>query len=189
MLSLKTAGATGIIENKEGLTIIKAIYGVQSAFQDVTTGVQALANNGEVNFTVSAQSLGVLDPAPGVKKTFQMQYKINGGNISLLNKDDGEQVVLSVPTVVTKAAALEDIKKAPTFTGTVGNSIWGLVVGFFTISSHWAGSVLLGSPAVGVGFALITLFTHGTFGIFVVPAFIFAYFLFNPNYIPNYNPI
>lgn len=183
-MSLKLGGVTGVNENKDGLTIIKATYGVQSALQDVTTAVQALVNNGEVNFTVSAQSLGVLDPAPGVKKTFQMQYKINGGNISLLAKDDGEQVVLSVPNVISKSAAAEDAKKAPTFTGIVWYFILGLFIAFFTVSSYWAGNNLLGSPAAGMVFAALSALTYGIFGLVFVPVIIFAYYIVLPNHIP-----
>jgi hypothetical protein len=184
-MSLKTGGATGITENKDGLTIIKATYGVQSALQDVTTEVQSLVNDGELNFTVSAQSLGVLDPAPGVTKTFQMQYKINGGNISLYSKDDGGQVVLSVPTVTSKSSAAEDGKKAPSFTGIVWYFICGLFVAFFTVSSYWAGNTLLGSPAAGIIFGAISALTYGMFGLIFVPMIIFAYYII----LPNHNPI
>jgi hypothetical protein len=94
MLSFK--GTTG---TANGLTITKAMYGLQNTFTDVTTQVQNLYQNNELNFVVSAQELGILDPAPGVKKTLQIQYSINGGKVNLMSKDDSEQVLLTVPKV------------------------------------------------------------------------------------------
>ena len=185
MLSFVSKGSTATV-NADGLTIIKAMYGVQNTFTDVTKEVQNLAQGGELNFTVSAQSLGILDPAPGVKKNFQMQYRINGGNISLHSKDDGEQVVLSVPNAKLNLAQ-EDSKKAPTFLGITWQFIAILFTAFFTLSSYVAGTDILGSTAAGVVFAALALGTGGLFGIFWVPLIIFLFFLVYPNYIPLKN--
>lgn len=179
-----STGATASI-NMDGLTIIKAMYGIQNTFTDVTTDVQNLVQDGELNFTVNAQSLGILDPAPGVKKNFQMQYRINGGNPSLLSKDDGEQVVLSVPDAVTTKLSKEDSKKAPTFLGMTWYFISVLFTAFFTLSSYAAGVVIIGSQAAGIIFAALSLGTGGMFGIFMVPFLIFCFFLVFPNYKPN----
>ena len=50
--------------NEDGLTIVHATYGVDSQFVDVTTEVKGLVQNGELDFIVSAQSLGIPDPNP-----------------------------------------------------------------------------------------------------------------------------
>lgn len=57
-----------------------------------------MVDDGALNFQVSAQSLGILDPAPGVKKTLQIQASINKGTPTLFTKEDGDQVVINAPT-------------------------------------------------------------------------------------------
>lgn len=81
-----------------GLNILKASYGVSGNFTDVTKEVSSMVNDGTLNFQVSAQSLGILDPAPGVKKTLQVQASINKGTPTLFTKEDGEQLVINAPS-------------------------------------------------------------------------------------------
>jgi hypothetical protein len=52
---------------------------------DVTTEVQGLVQNGEIDFVVSAQSLGIPDPNPGSsdKQILQIQHRLNGGHKNL----------------------------------------------------------------------------------------------------------
>jgi hypothetical protein len=178
MLSFGSTGDT----KKDGLNIIKASYGITNAMQDVTKEVQSMVQSGELNFTVGSQSLGILDPAPGTKKTLQIQHIINGGRPNLITKDDGEQVVLSVPDSPEKQK--NDGSKAPTFMGTISYFLWGLLVTFLTLSSYWAGQTLLGSNAAGIIFSTLTLFTYGMFGLVIVPLIIFAYYIYDPNFVP-----
>jgi hypothetical protein len=138
-----------------GLKITKASYGVQGNFTDVTKEVQAMIVDGELSFTVSAQSLGILDPAPGVKKTFQASVIINGGTPSILSKEDGEQFSISAPAP----------KKGPTGPLAGSLSIFGYIfygIGifltiayiFFTVGSGYQTGLAMGSQILGVIFAV-----------------------------------
>ena len=76
-----------------GLKILKASYGTGTTNTDVTDEVSKMVtSDGSLSFTVGAQSLGILDPAPGVKKTLQISFSINGGKPTLLQHDDGDEV-------------------------------------------------------------------------------------------------
>lgn len=176
------SGSTGSKENKDGLTIIKASYGITNAMQDVTEDVKGLAKDGDLNFNVSPQSLGILDPAPGVKKTFQLQYKVNGGNLSLLSKDDSEQVVLSVPNAVSSKNAEDDAKKAPTFMGITFHFLMVLLTTILTLSAYYVGSNMFGSQAAAIIFAGATALTGGMFALAVLPFIVFFVFLIYPQF-------
>jgi hypothetical protein len=181
------AGSTAPKENPDGLTIIKASYGITNAMQDVTNEIRNMVDNGELNFNVNAQSIGILDPAPGVKKTLQIQHKINGGQVSTTTKEDSEQVLISVPNATLKSNAAADAAKAPTLMGSIWMGTIVLLVAFLTFTSHYVGSVMFGSPALGIVFAALTLGTYGYFGLFVLPVIIFLFFLVYPTYSPTPN--
>jgi hypothetical protein len=148
-----TTGTTGV--NKNGLTVMKASYGLQNTFTDVTKEVQQLVQNGELNFVVSAQSLGILDPAPGVLKTLQIQHAINGGHPQLITKNDGEQVLLSVPKVP------EDSKnQTPTFFGSIGYGVAAAIVVIIAMSFYKSTSSYWGTT-VGSIFFLLAIWSTG----------------------------
>ena len=153
-------GSSGKKENERGLTIIKSSYGIQGNFTDVTQEVQGLVQNGELNFLVSSQQLGILDPAPGVQKELQIQYMINKGKKNLLTIQDNQQVLLSAPNVPTdkKPESLTyGIWKALTFALTIFS------VGVLALDSKFVGDKLFGSPILGYLFLALTV---GTFGAF-----------------------
>ena len=153
-------GSSGKKENERGLTIIKSSYGIQGNFTDVTQEVQGLVQNGELNFLVSSQQLGILDPAPGVQKELQIQYMINKGKKNLLTVQDNEQVLLSAPNVPTdkKPESLTyGIWKALTFALSV------FIIGVLAIDSKFVGDKLFDSTILGYLFLALTL---GTFGVF-----------------------
>ena len=178
-----TSGSTASAKiNNDGLTVLKASYGIQNTFIDVTEQVKNLVQDGELNFTVNSQTLGILDPAPGVKKTFQMQYRINAGNPTLHSKDEGEQVVLSVPNAVNSRLAEEDGKKAPTVIGLIFHSLGMFFLGLLVMSAYYVGEDMFHSGALAVILAAITLGTGGTFGVFVLPIIVFFVFLWDPRY-------
>ena len=82
-----------------GLKILKASYGTGTTNTDVTDEVtKMVTSDGTLSFTVGAQALGILDPAPGVKKTLQISFSINGGKPTLLQHDDGDEVGINAPT-------------------------------------------------------------------------------------------
>lgn len=128
---LSFTGSTGTVINDNGLTILKATYGIQNNFTDVTEQVKNLVQDGDLNFTVSAQDLGILDPAPGVTKTFQMQYTVNKGKPQLLSKNDTEQVGISVPKVASK-----DKKDQPTIWGSIFYGIGAFIIMFIAKSAY-----------------------------------------------------
>jgi len=128
---LSFSGSTGTVVNDNGLTIVKATYGLQNNFTDVTEQVKNLVQDGDLNFTVSAQDLGILDPAPGVTKTFQMQYIVNKGKPQLLSKNDTEQVGISVPKVVSK-----DKKDQPTIWGSIFYGIGAFIIMTIAMSAY-----------------------------------------------------
>lgn len=157
MLSL---GGTGKKENERGLTIIKASYGIQGNFTDVTQEVQGLVQDGELNFTVSAQQLGILDPAPGVQKELQIQHTINKGKKNLLTVQDNQQVLLSAPSIPIdkKSESLTfGIWKALLFALSI------FVIGVLALDSQFVGKEIFSSPILGYLFLAMTL---GTFGAF-----------------------
>jgi len=87
---------------ESGLEIVKSTYGIAPNFIDVTKEVKEMVKGGELSFTPSAQELGIVDPAPGVTKVFQVQYIINSGKKQLLQVDDGSPVLISAPPLEKK---------------------------------------------------------------------------------------
>ena len=143
-------------DNTQGLKILQASYGVSGNFTDVTTEVTAMVTDGTLNFTVSAQSLGVLDPAPGVVKTFQVNLTINGGDSTLLTKNDGEQFTISAPTQKSDSGPFQSSL-------TVGGYVIHSLVIFVTLfavmflfkSGYTTGKLLVGGGAgAGIGILL-----------------------------------
>lgn len=149
-------------EPPKGLEILQASYGAQGATQDVTKEVQKLINNGSLSFTVGAQSFGILDPAPGVKKTFQANISLNGAPATLFTKDDGEQMVVNAPTINPS-----DAPKSP------GNQVLGvfwyflvsLIGSFFVFCAYYFGTYGLKSSTVGLVFAGIVTVATIAFGV------------------------
>lgn len=167
-------GSSGKKENERGLTIIKSSYGIQGNFTDVTQEVQGLVQNGELNFLVSSQQLGILDPAPGVQKELQIQYMINKGKKNLLTIQDNQQVLLSAPNVPTdkKPESLTyGIWKALTFALSI------FIIGVLALDSKFVGDKLFGSPILGYLFLALTVGTFGAFypGILLLIVIIAAF--------------
>lgn len=160
------AGTSGPKENERGLSVITASYGIQGNFIDVTSEVQGLVQDGELNFTVSPQQLGILDPAPGVTKELQIQYKINKGKKNLLTMQDTQQVILSAPNVPKE-------KNEDSYTYVIFKALWYSViiflVGAFAMDSKRTGDLVFGSAALGWLFAVLTVSTIGHFYLFLLP--------------------
>jgi len=137
----------------KGLEITQASYGTENAMQDVTKEARKLIKDDSISFTVSAQSLGILDPAPGVKKTFQANISINGGPPVLMTKDDKEQFVMSAPTVKT------DDKDEKSDLGQAGVTVFyffiALVGSYLAYSFYQLGSYGFSSGMVGLVLAVL----------------------------------
>ena len=149
-------------EPPKGLEILQASYGAQGATQDVTKETQKLIKDGSLSFTVGAQSFGILDPAPGVKKTFQANVSINGAPATLFTKDDGEQMVVNAPTVKP-----EDAPKSPgsQVLGVFWYFLVSLIGTFFIFCSYYFGAYGLKSPVLGWIFAGVVTIATIAFGI------------------------
>jgi hypothetical protein len=161
--------------NDKGLSILKASYGTEGNFIDVTKEVKGLVKDGEVDIVVSPQTLGILDPAPGVIKTLQVQHTINGGNKNLETKKDGEQLKLSAPNIKQKTSSGFNIF-SNLFTGIII-----FIVGAFAIESFHAGTKIFGS-LIGWLFLALTLLTFGHFTTFIIPILLLAGWLMSSNY-------
>jgi hypothetical protein len=188
-------GTTGNLRN--GLHVIKASYGITGNSQDVTNEVESMssANNGSLNFTVSPQSFGILDPAPGVSKTFQLQTIINGGEPSLTTYNDGDIVQVSAPPVPT------DTKKAGTAVSAI-STLWSAfswfmfsLFGFFFFQSSYTVGIALtrsatrpaGIQVVGWILGFMSLLTMGWFGMIGLPLSLLVVRLFRTTDIPLYS--
>jgi hypothetical protein len=149
-------------EPPKGLEILQASYGTQGATQDVTKETQKLIKDGSLSFTVGAQSFGILDPAPGVKKTFQANVSLNGAPATLFTKDDGEQMVINAPTVKS-----EDAPKSPgsQVLGVFWYFLVALIGTFFVFCSYYFGAYGLKSSILGWIFAGVVAIVTITFGV------------------------
>jgi len=168
-----------------GLLVKQATYGVgPSSWTDVTTQTTSLIQDGNLNFTVSPQAFGIIDPAPGVKKTFQALISINGGKPSLLTKDDTEVFDLTAPTI--------DKKEKANHPAVLGAIIFYFLVSltgvYFSYSAFKLGSEGLKSSIVGYVLATIILGAFISFAatdvrlgaiglLFSIPTLIFSMIL------------
>jgi hypothetical protein len=62
-------------------TITRATYGAGHNRMDVTRRVQSLVQDGRLNFRLTNESLGVLDPAPGRVKDLRIQVRQPNGQL------------------------------------------------------------------------------------------------------------
>ena len=73
------------------LRILKAVYGADRKWLDVTAKVQALAQNDQLEFKVEADTL--TDPLPGVPKVLRIRY-LYRNQVKTAHYKDLEQVKL-----------------------------------------------------------------------------------------------
>jgi hypothetical protein len=157
-----------------GLTILKASYGTTGNFTDVSKEVQSMVQDGTIDFTVSAQNLGILDPAPGVQKTFQMQYTINGGTATLMQKNDGDQVSISAPPDTSSSGP---VSAATSLFGYVHLAFGIFLSIFLAAMGFYTGRVIAPGAlgiALGVLLAVMSMFSMGVSIFFIV--FLYAVF-------------
>lgn len=93
-----------------GIKITKATYGAGSKLVDVKGAVSSHIKEGELNLVVSADSLGVEDPAPGQTKQLTVSYTINDGDTNVKSAYDNEAIIISAPPA--RVASGLDIVKA-----------------------------------------------------------------------------
>jgi hypothetical protein len=64
--------------NRGDLRIIQASYGAGNRNVDVTRQLQGLADRGSLRISISNDSMGVGDPAPGIRKELRVVYQYRG---------------------------------------------------------------------------------------------------------------
>jgi hypothetical protein len=172
-------GATGGTETKGtivGLKILKASYGTGTTWTDVTKEVQPLLQDDNLNFTVGSSTFGVLDPAPGVKKTFQAKISINGGKPTILTKDDGEIFDITAPTL--------NKKEKPNHPGIFATSLFYFLISmmalFFSYSGYKFGAYGLQRPWIGYLIGALILATFVSFGAADLSTGIFGILISTP---------
>jgi len=74
------------------LEIVKAVYGAESTWADVTEKVKAKVANGKLSVEASNDNFG--DPLEGTQKFLKVNYKLNGKE---LEKQADENATLEIP--------------------------------------------------------------------------------------------
>lgn len=179
---MSLTGSKSTPVNEDGLTILKATYGIDTQSVDVTTEIKGMIQDGDLNFVVSAQSLGIPDPNPGASATeiLQIQYRVNGGHPKLEKFTTGAQVAISVPNVK---------RKKTNHSFSLMKYIWGSIVVFFVgllvIDGYKTGNYIFGyrkevpglngdisvtyeNVGAGIILALVTLLSFGTSWMYVL---------------------
>ena len=182
-------------QTPKGFEIIKATYGVEQHREDVTKEIKKMIKNDKLDFTVSPNAFGILDPAPGVKKTLQALVSINGGSSTEIQKDDGEQFVINAPTVnkddTTKKEPINQVISVANYIfiafiggalitcfyllGSQGMGNWylGVALGFYALLMIISASATSGGLYTGIIISLIISFVMLVFSIaFVNPSYI-----------------
>lgn len=165
-----------------GLQIVKAEYGYQGNFADVTDAIQNYVSNGSIGITVSPSTVGIPDPNPSKPKLLKVDATINGASSSY-SIPDGKKFNLSAP-------ALDDRNTTP-----IGNSatslFWMVIRNVLIFGMHmfWFTTTILvakyGERKFGSGgkwvLGFISLLTFGIFPVFIMPIIIFWWRLFSAN--------
>jgi hypothetical protein len=99
-----------------GISITKALYGAGSNTVDVTKTVASHISDGKINLVVTADSLGVNDPAPGQQNTLTVTYTINGGSSNTESIPDNGVFSLNAPSAI-EATGLQIVKAEYGYTG------------------------------------------------------------------------
>ena len=106
-----TGGQCLAAARENEITIISAIWGVDTRTVDVTTRMAELVHPNSGNLTVGSTSLEIEDPAPGAVKELVFTYKYHDGTYSLTLKT-GDHFYYA--TLVTHAQKLDKAAADPT---------------------------------------------------------------------------
>jgi hypothetical protein len=163
-----------------GLQIVKADYGYEGNFADVTDAVKNLVSNGSISMTVSPSAVGIPDPNPAKPKLLKVDYTLNGASASQSIRD-GKKFAVSAPPL-----------NSGDVSPTIGNIIFTIVssfIGNFIYYSLWILITFLvmdfGESKFGTvgkwGFAALSFFMPMYFGLIIMPIIIFWWALFSQN--------
>jgi hypothetical protein len=162
-----------------GLQIVKAQYGFDSTYTDVTTAVRSYLHDGSIDITVSPQTMGVPDPNPQKVKYLKVDIKINGDKSSRTIKN-GEKFKLNAPAIKTDTTSTA----TQSFMSLVGNVFYDIFLFCFwfflfsiTIESAIKGEQLTGSAGGYYILGFMAFVSVGIFPIFILPMCLFTWHL------------
>jgi hypothetical protein len=163
-----------------GLTILKAQYGYDGNFTDVTDAIQNHLSNGSINITVSPSTAGIPDPNPAKPKMLKVDVTLNGAATSY-SIPDGKKFTLSAPAKYRDSNA--PIKDSVASVG----STFMTGIGKFIYFMFWFSTTFLvmdfGESKFGTGgkwvFAGLSFFMPIYFPVILMPVGIFWWRLFS----------
>jgi hypothetical protein len=162
-----------------GLQIVKAEYGYEGNFADVTSAIQNHLSNGTISLTVSPSTAGIPDPNPAKPKILKIDVTINGA-ASSYTVPDGQKFNLSAPAIDGDASA----PIGQTASEMTTNGIYSLITNTVFYSMIFLamdfGELKFGTAGKW-GFAALTWLTKGWFPVLILPGIIFFWRLFSVN--------
>ena len=160
-----------------GLHSVKAQYGYDTNYQDVTSAVRSYLKDGSIDVTVSPQTMGIPDPNPQKVKYLKVDIKINGDKSSRTIQD-GQKFTLSAPAI--KNAITTTLSQD--LMSLVGNIFYDIFLFCFwfylfsiTFQSADLGEVLTGSAGGYYVLGFMAFVSVGIFPIFILPIWLFIY--------------
>ena len=160
-----------------GLQIVKAQYGYDRNYQDVTAALRSHLNDGSINITVSPQTMGVPDPNPQKVKYLKVDIKING-DPSSRKIQDGKKFELNAPAIKTDTNTTPG-EDGMSLIGNLFSAVMRFAFWFFwfsiTIQSAIIGERLIGNAGGYYVIGFLAFISYGVFPIFILPILIFFY--------------
>ena len=160
-----------------GLKIVKAQYGYDTNYQDVTSAVRSYLKDGSINITVNPRTMGVPDPNPQKVKYLKVDIKING-DPSSRTIQDGQKFTLSAPAI--KNAITTTLSQD--LMSLVGNIFYDIFLFCYwyylfsiTIQSAVYGEGLTKSAGGYYVLGFMAFVSQGIFPIFILPIWLFIY--------------
>jgi hypothetical protein len=162
-----------------GLQIVKAQYGYDKNYQDVTSAVRTYLHDGSINIKVSPQTMGVPDPNPQKVKYLKVDIKINGDKSSRTIQD-GQKFTLNAPAIKTDTTSSAS-QSFMSLVGTIFYDIFLFCYWFYlfsiTIQSADLGEYLTGSAGGYYVLGFVAFVSQGIFPIFILPIWLFIYYI------------
>lgn len=157
-----------------GLQIVKAEYGYDKNYQDVTEAVRSYLKDGSINVTVNPRNMGIPDPNPNKAKQLKVDVKINGNPSSLTIKD-GQTFKLNAPPVNATSSGSTPTQDVMSLIGSIvgyfGYFVMLFILFSITIESALYGETLFTGGKLIIGFMAFVSF--GVFPIFILPFLMF----------------
>jgi hypothetical protein len=161
-----------------GLQIVKAQYGYDKNYQDVTSAVRTYLNEGSIDIKVSPQTMGVPDPNPQKVKYLKVDIKINDEKSSRTIQD-GKKFTLSAPAIKTDTTSSAS-QSFMSLVGTIFYDIFLFCYWFYlfsiTIEAADYGERLTGSAGGYYVLGFVAFVSQGIFPILILPIWLFIWY-------------